>query len=174
MDEKPTAAGRPDDRPPEPPPDDVPTVVVSEKGVLLRTSARVSKKLRMTPASTSPGPSYSKIGLYLPARRTLRTLLFFPFSHTVVPCTADSNDAPVFKASKKRSELWSAEETNAFFEGLNEFGKDYESIQWFMLNKGKRKGACELLIKSKEQLRHFYYKTWHNICQYIKFPKGNH
>lgn len=46
---------------PEP---DVPTVV-SEKGVLLRTSARVSKKLRMTPASTSPGPSCSKIGLYI-------------------------------------------------------------------------------------------------------------
>jgi len=43
---------------PEP---DAPTVV-SEKGVLLRTSARVSKKLRMTPASTSPGPNFSKIG----------------------------------------------------------------------------------------------------------------
>lgn len=175
MDEKPTAAGRPDDRPPDPPPDDAPTVVVSEKGVLLRTSARVSKKLRMTPASTSPGPSYSRIGLYpypFSASRTLCTLLFLPFLHTVVPYTADS-DAPVFKASKKRSELWSAEETNAFFEGLNEFGKDYESIQWFMANKGKRKGACELLIKSKEQLRHFYYKTWHNICQYIEFPKGN-
>lgn len=41
---------------------DAPTVI-SEKGVLLRTSARVSKKLRMTPASTSPGPSFSKIGL---------------------------------------------------------------------------------------------------------------
>lgn len=179
MDEKPTAAGRPDDRPPDPPPDDAPTVVVSEKGVLLRTSARVSKKLRMTPSSTSPGPNYSKIGLYptpLPFSclpDILRTLLFLSFSHTVVPYTADSNDAPVFKASKKRSELWSAEETNAFFEGLNEFGKDYESIQWFMANKGKRKGACELLIKSKEQLRHFYYKTWHNICQYIEFPKGN-
>lgn len=41
---------------------DAPTVV-SEKGVLLRTSARVSKKLRMTPASTSPGPNCNKLGL---------------------------------------------------------------------------------------------------------------
>jgi len=124
---------------------DAPTVV-SEKGVLLRTSARVSKKLRMTPASTSPGPSGSKI---------------------------DSNtDPPVFKTLKMRRELWSAEDTNSFFEGLNEFGKDYESIQWFMANKAKRKGSCsEQTIKSKEQLRYFYYWTWHQICKYIEFPK---
>ncbi|XP_050434295.1 uncharacterized protein LOC126841726 [Adelges cooleyi] len=122
---------------------DAPTVV-SEKGVLLRTSARVSKKLRMTPASTSPGPSCSKL---------------------------DSSDAPVFKSSKIRRELWSLEDTNAFFEGLNEFGKDFESIQWFMVNRAKRKGSCEQAVKSKEQLRHFYYRTWHKICKYIEFPK---
>lgn len=122
---------------------DAPTVV-SEKGVLLRTSARVSKKLRMTPASTSPGPNCNKL---------------------------DSNDAPVFKSSKIRRELWSAEDTNSFFEGLNEFGKDFESIQWFMVNRAKRKGSCEQAIKSKEQLRHFYYRTWHKICKYIEFPK---
>lgn len=57
MDEK---AIKSEDCPLEP---DAPTVV-SEKGVMLRTSARVSKKLRMTPSSTSPGPSCSKIGLY--------------------------------------------------------------------------------------------------------------
>jgi len=80
----------------------------------------------------------------------------------------------VFKSSKiRREQLWSAEDTNAFFEGLNEFGKDYESIQWFMANKSKRKGACDQTIKSKEQLRHFYYRTWHKICKYIEFPKGN-
>lgn len=126
---------------PEP---DAPTVVVSEKGVLLRTSARVSKKLRMTPASTSPGPNFSKI---------------------------DSNDAPVFKSSKIRRELWSAEDTNAFFDGLNEFGKDFESIQWFMVHRAKRKGSCEQAVKSKEQIRHFYYRTWHKIYKYIEFPK---
>ncbi|XP_050544806.1 protein cramped [Daktulosphaira vitifoliae] len=122
---------------------DMPTVV-SEKGVLLRTSARVSKKLRMTPVSTSPGPSSSKL---------------------------DTNDAPVFKSVKIRRELWSLEETNSFFEGLNEFGKDFESIQWFMVNRIKRKGSCEQAIKSKEQLRHFYYRIWHKICKYIEFPK---
>lgn len=37
--------------------------VVSEKGVLLRTSARVSKKLRMTPVSI-PSGLCSKIGYY--------------------------------------------------------------------------------------------------------------
>lgn len=85
---------------------------------------------------------------------------------------SDSNDAPVFKSSKIRSELWSAEGTNSFFEGLNEFGKDFESIQWFMANRAKRKGSCEQVIKSKEQLRHFYYRTFHKISKYIEFPKG--
>lgn len=87
---------------------------------------------------------------------------------------SDSNDAPVFKSSKIRRELWSAEDTNSFFEGLNEFGKDFESIQWFMANRAKRKGSCEQVIKSKEQLRHFYYRTFHKISKYIEFPKGNY
>lgn len=85
----------------------------------------------------------------------------------------DSNDAPVFKSSKIRRELcWSAEETSAFFDGLNEFGKDFESIQWFMVNRAKRKGSYEQPVKSKEQIRHFYYKMYHKIYKYIEFPKG--
>lgn len=89
---------------------------------------------------------------------------------TIYTSIIDSNDAPVFKSSKIK--LWSAEDTNSFFEGLNEFGKDFESIQWFMANRAKRKGSCEQTIKSKEQLRHFYYRTWHKIYEYIEFPKG--
>lgn len=42
-----------------------------------------------------------------------------------------------------------------------------------MANRAKRKGSCEQAIKSKEQLRHFYYKIWHKIYKYIEFPKGN-
>lgn len=96
--------------------------------------------------------------------------------YTIHISVTDLNDAPVFKSSKIRRELgkpWSAEDTNSFFEGLNEFGKDFESIQWFMANRAKRKGSCEQVIKSKEQLRHFYYRTWHIISKYIEFPKGN-
>lgn len=98
----------------------------------------------------------------------------FMLLSTIYTSITDSNDAPVFKSSKIRRELaWSAEDTNSFFEGLNEFGKDFESIQWFMANRAKRKGSCEQAIKSKEQLRHFYYKIWHKIYKYIEFPKGN-
>jgi len=93
---------------------------------------------------------------------------------TVHSSVIDSNDAPVFKSSKIRRELWSAEDTNAFFDGLNEFGKDFESIQWFMVHRAKRKGSCEQAVKSKEQIRHFYYRTWHKIYKYIEFPKGNY
>lgn len=94
----------------------------------------------------------------------------YPFMFTL----SDSNDAaPVFKSSKIKRELWSAEDTNSFFDGLNEFGKDFEAIQWFMVNRAKRKGgSCEQAVKSKEQLRHFYYRMWHKISKYIEFPKG--
>jgi len=105
--------------------------------------------------------------------RILALLAYDLYLCTIHISIIDSNDAPVFKSSKIRRELWSAEDTNSFFEGLNEFGKDFESIQWFMVNRAKRKGSCEQAIKSKEQLRHFYYRTWHKICKYIEFPKGN-
>lgn len=42
-----------------------------------------------------------------------------------------------------------------------------------MSNRPKRKDSCERPIKSKEQLRSFYKRTWQDIYKHIEFPKGN-
>lgn len=30
------------------------------------------------------------------------------------------------------------------------------------------------MVKNKEQVRHFYYRTWHKITKYIDFDNGEH
>ncbi|KAF8790641.1 protein cramped-like [Argiope bruennichi] len=64
-------------------------------------------------------------------------------------------------------ELWSVEDKNAFFEALCEYGKDFESIQTYIAQRGKKKGVATNMIKNKNQVRHFYYRTWHKISKYL-------
>lgn len=72
---------------------------------------------------------------------------------------------------RRAPELWTPEDKNAFFEALNEYGKDFEAIQNHITLKAKKRG--ELVTKNKEQARHFYYRMWHKISKHIKFPPGN-
>lgn len=70
---------------------------------------------------------------------------------------------------KRQWELWSVEDKDSFFEGLCEFGKDFESIHNLIVNKCKKKGAVmPVTVKNKEQVRHFYYRTWHKISKLIQ------
>lgn len=69
-------------------------------------------------------------------------------------------------------ELWSTEDKNAFFEALNEYGKDFDAIQTHMNNKRKKRGINQSISKNRDQARHFYYRTWHKISKYLKFPQG--
>ncbi|CAH1778154.1 unnamed protein product [Owenia fusiformis] len=69
-------------------------------------------------------------------------------------------------SSRRVWEIWSLEVKNAFFEGLNEFGKDFDAIHNLITTKCKKKGE-EHLVKNKEQVRHFYYRTWHKIAKYV-------
>ncbi|GFS35878.1 protein cramped-like [Nephila pilipes] len=73
-------------------------------------------------------------------------------------------------ASKTRRpwELWSVEDKNAFFEALCEYGKDFESIQSYIAQRGKKKGVAANMIKNKDQVRHFYYRTWHKISKFLE------
>ncbi|KAM6962513.1 protein cramped-like [Aplochiton taeniatus] len=73
------------------------------------------------------------------------------------------------KRARRQWESWSAEDKNSFFEGLYEHGKDFEAIQNNIAMKYKKKGKPSSMVKNKEQVRHFYYRTWHKISKYIDF-----
>ncbi|KAF3846603.1 hypothetical protein F7725_003681, partial [Dissostichus mawsoni] len=66
-------------------------------------------------------------------------------------------------------ESWSTEDKNSFFEGLYEHGKDFEAIQNNIAMKYKKRGKPANMVKNKEQVRHFYYRTWHKISKHIDF-----
>uniref|UniRef100_A0A1B6CF80 SANT domain-containing protein n=1 Tax=Clastoptera arizonana TaxID=38151 RepID=A0A1B6CF80_9HEMI len=55
-----------------------------------------------------------------------------------------------------------------FFEALGEYGKDFEAIQNHIVMKAKKRG--EKISKNKDHVRLFYYRMWHNISKYLKFP----
>ncbi|KAB7506689.1 Protein cramped-like [Armadillidium nasatum] len=73
------------------------------------------------------------------------------------------------KKRRRAWELWSLEDKKVFFEALNECGKDFEAIQNFLVTKLRKKGFPTCVIKNKDQVRHFYYRTWHKISKHIKF-----
>ncbi|XP_076377598.1 cramped chromatin regulator isoform X1 [Megalopta genalis] len=81
-------------------------------------------------------------------------------------------NAEVKVRSLKRScELWSMEDKNTFFKALNEYGKDFDALQSYFLCQGKKKGLPDVMIKNKEQIRHFYYRTWLKISKHLKFAE---
>lgn len=70
---------------------------------------------------------------------------------------------------KRQWELWSVEDKDSFFEGLCEYGKDFESIHNLIVAKCRKKGnVMPVTVKNKEQVRHFYYRTWHKISKLIE------
>ncbi|KAM9584439.1 protein cramped-like [Trichechus inunguis] len=73
------------------------------------------------------------------------------------------------KKVRRQWESWSTEDKNTFFEGLYEHGKDFEAIQNNIALKYRKKGKPTSMVKNKEQVRHFYYRTWHKITKYIDF-----
>ncbi|MEE6497346.1 hypothetical protein FKM82_002722 [Ascaphus truei] len=73
------------------------------------------------------------------------------------------------KKVRRQWESWSTEDKNTFFEALYEHGKDFEAIQSNVALKYKKKAKPASMVKNKEQVRHFYYRTWHKISKYIDF-----
>ncbi|KAM8960176.1 protein cramped-like [Pelodytes ibericus] len=73
------------------------------------------------------------------------------------------------KKVRRQWESWSTEDKNTFFEALYEHGKDFEAIQNNIALKYKKKAKPASMVKNKEQVRHFYYRTWHKISKYIDF-----
>lgn len=84
----------------------------------------------------------------------------------------ESIEAKVVRSFKRSCELWSMEDKNTFFKAINEYGKDFDALQSYFLSQGKKKGVPDNTIKNKEQIRHFYYRTWHKISKHLKFSEG--
>ncbi|CAH2055597.1 unnamed protein product, partial [Iphiclides podalirius] len=116
-----------------------------------RTSARVIKKLRLEP----------------------------PVDKRETPeCETPSKDldkeAPAFPTVKQRmpKALWSADEKSLFFEALNDYGKDFDAITAYIRAKMKKKGMPDANLKTKTQVSHFYYRTWHKLSKHVHFDEN--
>ena len=83
----------------------------------------------------------------------------------------EANAEVKVKSLKRSCELWSMEDKNTFFKALNEYGKDFDALQSYFLCQGKKKGLPDVMIKNKEQIRHFYYRTWLKISKHLKFSE---
>ncbi|XP_043666858.1 uncharacterized protein LOC122628534 [Vespula pensylvanica] len=83
----------------------------------------------------------------------------------------DDNAETKVRSLKRSCELWSMEDKNTFFKALNEYGKDFDALQNYFQIQGKRKGLSDPMIKNKEQIRHFYYRTWLKISKHLKFSE---
>lgn len=71
------------------------------------------------------------------------------------------------KPPKRQWESWGKAEKDTFFEALHEYGKDFDKICNFIAAKHKRRGDPPALIKNKDQVRHFYYRTLNKITKYL-------
>ncbi|CAG5057871.1 unnamed protein product [Parnassius apollo] len=116
-----------------------------------RTSARVIKKLRLEPPADK--------------RET-------PECET--PNKDLDKEIPTFPTVKQRmpKALWSADEKSLFFEALNEYGKDFDAITAYICAKMKKKGMPDANLKTKTQVSHFYYRTWHKLSKHVHFDEN--
>ncbi|PSN31812.1 hypothetical protein C0J52_16418 [Blattella germanica] len=150
----------------------------STTSLQIRSSARVSKKMRLdsitTPVATVVLEKIDKKDLIKdegkPEKPEKSEKPEKPEKHEKADkhekAEAKQNEG---KTKKRPFELWSQEDKNIFFEALNEYGKNFDSIQNHFATKAKKKGLAEHLIKNKDQVRLFYYRTWHKISKYLKF-----
>ncbi|XP_072384803.1 protein cramped [Diabrotica undecimpunctata] len=112
------------------------------KGQQLRSSARVFKKMRLDSVVLA------------------------------VPEKSEKKEESKQESKKCFRPLWSSDDKNLFFEALNEYGKDFENIQLYISSKFRKKGVPDHFIKTKDQIRHLYYRTWQKISKYLKFSEG--
>lgn len=91
------------------------------------------------------------------------------------PSKIDEKDLK-FPTVKQRmpKALWSTDEKNLFFEALNEYGKDFDAITAYICAKMKKKGMNDANLKTKTQVSHFYYRTWHKLSKHVQFDESKY
>lgn len=134
----------------------------TENGHALRASARVIHKLRMDSATpTSPPVTVfegKKEDEFIGTGKKKE-------EHKVNPKTPSQP-----KSSFRMT--WNNEEKDMFFDALNEYGRDFESIATYINNKHKRKNTTDLFFKTKDQVRVLYYQFYQKVSKYLKFSDG--
>lgn len=74
--------------------------------------------------------------------------------------------------SRQKRGTWKNDDTKWFFEALAEHGKDFSAIQMYMaLRYNKNLPTPQEQVKNREQVRHYYYRTWHKISSFLTFPE---
>lgn len=119
-----------------------------ESGQTVRTSARVIQKLKqdsIRPPTPPPSDKKEQTG------------------------KDDRNGPKTPNQPKPNRSMWSNTEKNYFFEALNEYGKDFESIAVYINTRAKRINLPNVQIKSREQVRLFYYQSYQKVSKYLKF-----
>lgn len=91
------------------------------------------------------------------------------------PSKIDDKDLK-FPTVKQRmpKALWSTDEKNLFFEALNEYGKDFDAVTAYICAKMKKKGMNDANLKTKTQVSHFYYRTWHKLSKHVHFDESKY
>lgn len=86
----------------------------------------------------------------------------------------ESHRGPQKTPSQPRASktIWTNVERNLFFEALNEYGREFESIAQYINVKQKRKNTTDPTYKTKEHVRHLYYQTYHKMAKYLRFSDG--
>ncbi|XP_077293210.1 cramped chromatin regulator [Arctopsyche grandis] len=145
-------------------------------GQTVRTSARVFKKMRQDSSQTQP--TTSSVSTVLDTSEKDKkdtkheTLEKNEEESGILPLNVPGlvNRQPISTAKQRMPKaLWSTREKNLFFEALNEYGKDFDSITSYIHNKMKKKGVPDNITKNKHQVSHFYYRTWQKVSKYVKF-----
>ncbi|KAL1509346.1 hypothetical protein ABEB36_004101 [Hypothenemus hampei] len=162
--------------------------IKEEKGVQIRSSARVFKKMKLEQEQEKKCEEVNQ----------LEASLMSPNADHAMPTVGSTekssendgksqptknNTRTIRKDSKpKRDELrgevkkearkWTYNDKLIFFEAVNEFGKDFEAIQQYINAKLKKKGVSEDHLKSKDHVRQFFIRTFHEVSKYVKFSEN--
>jgi len=117
----------------------------------------------------------SSVNKLIPATRISKRSVKKKKVKTPVDDIAEETEDYSNKKRRRTWELWRPNEKHIFFEALNEYGKDFDKIQYhFQAKLKKQKNLSPHSIKShqiknKNQIRHFYYRTWHRISAHLHF-----
>uniref|UniRef100_A0A0A9WQS3 Protein cramped-like protein n=2 Tax=Lygus hesperus TaxID=30085 RepID=A0A0A9WQS3_LYGHE len=121
---------------------------VTASGIQLRTSARVSKKLKEEQEAALAALNFKKAE------------------------EAKEEQPPVVEEKPRMRRIpWSPDDKAAFFEALNEHGKNFDEIEKYMAARAKRR--TQVIVsnnKNRERARHFYYRAWHKLSKHVKIP----
>nr|CAB3233610.1 protein cramped-like [Phallusia mammillata] len=140
-------------------------------GPVLRATVKPVKRFQpdLTPGAISNQPP--QLNAQVPAIKTNVSVVLEELTEDEIKTKPQSSSpqenvkSGIVKKKRVR-EQWSIDDKIHFFEAVAVHGKDFEAIQKTIAQKHKRKGD-DSVIKTKDQVRHLYYRTWTTISKLI-------